>query len=89
MSLRTFRPEYRYYPVDEEWQRQACALMNVRFICPFERDSGDPEQILTLPNLSTEGILELMAIACLGQCTLSLQALKGSILKLELLLWHT
>ena len=28
-------------------------MMNVRFICPFERDSGDPDQILTLPNVST------------------------------------
>ena len=43
--LRTVWPEYWYYPVDEEWQRQACALMNMRFICPLERDSGDPEQI--------------------------------------------
>ena len=51
--LRTVWPEYRYYPVDMEWQSQACTMMNVRFICPFEKDLGDPEQIFTLPNVST------------------------------------
>ena len=51
--LRTVWLGYRYYAVDDEWQRQACALMNVRFICPFERDSGNPEQILTLSNVFT------------------------------------
>ena len=51
--LRTVWPQYRYCPVDVDWQSQACTMMNVRFICPFERDSGDPEQILTLPNVST------------------------------------
>ena len=30
--LRTVGPEYRYYPVDEKWQKRACALMNVQFI---------------------------------------------------------
>ena len=34
---RTVWPEYRYYPVDEEWQRQECARMNVRFVCSFQR----------------------------------------------------
>ena len=27
--------------------------MSVQFVCSFEKDSGDPEQILTLPNVST------------------------------------
>ena len=29
-------PEYRYYPVDEEWQRQACSLLGLQFVQQFQ-----------------------------------------------------
>ena len=45
--------DYRYFPVDEAWQRQACRLLNLRFILPFERESGGPDVILTLPDTSS------------------------------------
>ena len=41
---------YRYFPVDEDWQRQACRLLNLRFAQPFERESGSQDVILTLPD---------------------------------------
>ena len=50
LALQTKRPDYRYFPVDEEWQRQTCSLLNLRFIQPFERESGGPDVILTLPD---------------------------------------
>ena len=50
MALQTKCPDYRYFPVDEEWQRQTCRLLNLRFIQPFERESGGPDVILTLPD---------------------------------------
>ena len=48
--LRTEWRNYRYFPVDEEWQRQACRLLNLRFVQPFERESGGQDVILTLPD---------------------------------------
>ena len=83
--LQTVWPEYRYYPVDEEWQRQACALMSLRFVCPFERDSGDHDQILTLPNVST-----LRHPGGDGNCLFrAMSFIITGFLKLEVLLWHT
>ena len=51
--VRIVWPEYRYYPIDVEWQRQSCALLNVRFVHLFQRESGGSGQILTLPSTST------------------------------------
>ena len=48
--LRTEWRNYRYFPVDEEWQRQACRLLNLRFVQPFERESGGQDVIPTLPD---------------------------------------
>ena len=42
---------YRYYPVDVEWQRQACELLGIRFVRPFQRQDGGPHVILTRPDL--------------------------------------
>ena len=50
LALQTEWPDYRYFPVDEEWQRQTCSLLNLQFIQPFERESGGPDVILTLPD---------------------------------------
>jgi len=38
---------YRYYPVDESWQRQACDSLNVRFVRPIQCQMGGPDTILT------------------------------------------
>ena len=48
--LQTEWPDYRYFPIDEEWQRQTCRLLNLRFVRPFERESGGPDVILTRPD---------------------------------------
>ena len=50
LVLQTEWTDYRYFPIDEEWQRQACRLLNLRFVQPFERESGGPDVILTLPD---------------------------------------
>ena len=50
LVLQTEWTDYRYFPIDEEWQRQACRLLNLRFVRPFERESGGPDVILTLPD---------------------------------------
>ena len=43
---------YRYFPVDEEWQQEVCRLLNLRFIQPFNRESGGGDIILTLPDMT-------------------------------------
>ena len=43
--------DYRYYPVDEAWQRQACELLGIRFIRPFQRQEGGSDMILTRPDM--------------------------------------
>ena len=43
---------YRYFPVDEEWQQEVCRLQNLRFIQPFDRESGWGDIILTLPDMT-------------------------------------
>ena len=43
--------DYRYYPVDEHWQRQACELLAIRFIRSFQRQDGGPDVVLTRPDL--------------------------------------
>ena len=52
VALRTEWADYRYFPVDEAWQREACRVLNLRFIQPFQRESGGPDVILTLPDTS-------------------------------------
>ena len=44
--------DYRYFPVDEVWQREACRLLNLRFVQPFQRESGGADVILMLPDTS-------------------------------------
>ena len=36
---------YRYYPVHVEWQRQACELLGIRFVRPFQRQDGSLRSI--------------------------------------------
>ena len=43
---------YRYFPVDEEWQHEVCSLLNLRFIQPVDRESGGGDIILTLPDMT-------------------------------------
>ena len=38
--VRTEWPEYRYNPVDEEWQHNACTQLGLTFVRPFTRVSG-------------------------------------------------
>ena len=51
--LRTEWPEYRYYPVDEEWQNYACRQLGLTFIRPFHCVPGGPDVILTRPNTAS------------------------------------
>ena len=45
-------PNLRYYPVNEEWQRQACNILGLEFIAisNYARDRGGPDTILTRPD---------------------------------------
>ena len=43
--------DYRYYPVDEHWQRQACKLLAIHFIHSFQRQDGGSDVVLTRPDL--------------------------------------
>ena len=38
-------------PVDEAWQQQACELLGIRFVHPFQRHDGGPDMILTRPDM--------------------------------------
>ena len=51
--VRTQWPEYRYYPVNEEWQHNACRQLGLRFVTPFICVSGGPDVILTRPNTTS------------------------------------
>ena len=42
-------PEYRWNPVDAEWQRVACGLLNVPFHGPNHVQAGSPIHALTPP----------------------------------------
>ena len=55
--------DYRYYPVDEEWQIRTCDLLGLQFVHPFQRQDGGPHVILTRPDLRT-----LKSIAGDGNC---------------------
>ena len=48
---RTEWADYRYYPVDEEWQKQACRTLGLVFVQPFHHASGGPDVILTWPDI--------------------------------------
>ena len=43
--------DYRYYPVGEHWQRQACELLAIHFIHSFQRQDGGPDVVLTRQDL--------------------------------------
>ena len=51
--VRTEWPEYRYYPVDEEWQHNTCNQLGLRFVRSFMCVSGGPDVILTRPITSS------------------------------------
>ena len=55
--------DYRYYPVDEAWQRQACELLGIRFVRPFQRQEGGSDMILTRPDMRS-----LRSIGGNGNC---------------------
>ena len=42
----------RYYPVNEEWQRQACNILGLEFVAVSNcaRDGGGPDTLLTRPD---------------------------------------
>ena len=60
---RTEWADYRYYPVDEEWQKQACRTLGLVFVQPFHHASGGPDVILTRPD-----ICSLQSIRGDGNC---------------------
>ena len=37
--------------MDEAWQRQACELLGIRFIRPFQRQESGSDMILTRPDM--------------------------------------
>ena len=37
--------------MDEAWQRQACKLLGIRFVRPFQRQDGGSDMILTRPDM--------------------------------------
>ena len=49
---RTMWPDLRYYPVNEEWQRQACNILGLQFKAVFKcgRNKGGPNTLLTRPD---------------------------------------
>ena len=47
--LHTEWPEYRYYPVNEEWQHNACMQLGLTFVRPFIHVSGGPDVVLRMP----------------------------------------
>ena len=56
-------PEYRYYPVDEEWQHNTCNQLGLRFVRPFICVPGGPDVVLTIPDDTS-----LKEIDCDGNC---------------------
>ena len=48
---RTEWRDYRYYPVDVDWQRQKCTQLGLSFVGPFRRQDGGSDVILTRPDL--------------------------------------
>ena len=43
-------PEYRYYPVDEEWHHNACNQLGLSFVRLFTCVPGGPDVVLTRPD---------------------------------------
>ena len=42
-------PEYRYYPVDDEWQHNVCRQLGLTFVRSFMCVSGEPDAVLRRP----------------------------------------
>ena len=45
--------DFHFYPVDAEWQQQACHILGLEYHCPNHCSSGNPNMSLTSPNLQT------------------------------------
>ena len=50
---RTEWPEYRYYQINEHWQRNACTQMGLNFVQNFKCQPGGNDIVLTRPDLRT------------------------------------
>ena len=50
----TVCPDLRFYPVNEEWQQQACNILGIEFVAPsnFASRRGGPDTILTCRSLN-------------------------------------
>ena len=46
----TVWPDLRYYPVDEEWQHNACETIGLQFKSLFVHSNGGPDVVLTRPD---------------------------------------
>ena len=44
--------DHRYYPVDQAQQRQACELLGIWFVHPFQRQDGGLDIISTRDRLA-------------------------------------
>ena len=44
---------FRYFPIDEEWQRSCCSQLNLNFYSTYKKSKGDGNTILTRPNMRT------------------------------------
>ena len=59
LVLQTEWTDYRYFPIDEEWQRQACRLLNLQFAQPFERESGGVIVVLKITLLEPTWLMRV------------------------------
>ena len=53
MSLGRNETPFRYHPVDEQWQRNACAIMGLQFRGPNRVHPGGPDVALKRPDART------------------------------------
>ena len=44
---------FRFFPIDEEWQRSCCSQLNLNFNSTYKKSKGDGITILTRPNMRT------------------------------------
>ena len=63
-------PEYRYYPVDDEWQHNACRQLGLTFVRPFTCVPGGPDVVLRRPVTTSLKKIEGMVIVSFVVCAI-------------------
>ena len=51
-------PQFRFYQVNEEWQRRLCSQLGLPYCLPYNSTRGSSETVLTTPDRQT--VLEMM-----------------------------